>query len=375
VSFASVTLATGDACPVPLSADVMRCVASVEVNESDEAPSGFQVNLRAERSAVPTADLPLLTSGVLAPFKRVHVSVNVLGQVYLIMDGVITHLQMNPGPQGSSLTVTGEDVSYYMDLVAYSLPYPAFPDAGIAAAALAKYSFIGIVPALDPTIGSYVPDPLVEVRQQNETDRALVKRLAGRNGAIFYVEPGPSTGSNVAYWGAPPRSGVPQPTLSVNLGPVTNVRSLTFAADMSAPTFLDGIVQASFEADLEVPITTFTSTVDPLSSSPALGYSELLSRRGLFDHQGLDPMEALAQAQAMTDTSTLAAATASGELDVFRYGAVLRPRRLVTVRGAGTTFDGLWYVKSVKHVIKPAEYTQSFELVRGGLGSTVTSVS
>jgi len=44
------------------------------------------------------------------------------------------------------------------------------------------------------------------------------------------------------------------------------------------------------------------------------------------------------------------------------------------VRGVGTAFDGLYYVKSVTHNIKRGEYKQSFELTRNGLVSTVPAV-
>jgi hypothetical protein len=54
---------------------------------------------------------------------------------------------------------------------------------------------------------------------------------------------------------------------------------------------------------------------------------------------------------------------------------VLKPRKLVGVRGAGTAYDGLYYVKSVTHKIKAGEYKQSFELSRNGLISTVPQVA
>jgi hypothetical protein len=69
------------------------------------------------------------------------------------------------------------------------------------------------------------------------------------------------------------------------------------------------------------------------------------------------------------------AVSAKGELDVLRYGSVLKPRRLVGVRGAGAAYDGLYYVKSVTHKIKSGEYKQSFELSRNGLISTVPQVA
>ena len=64
-----------------------------------------------------------------------------------------------------------------------------------------------------------------------------------------------------------------------------------------------------------------------------------------------------------------------GSLDVTRYGTVLKARQLVGVRGAGTAFDGLYYVKRVTHKIKRGEYKQSFTLTRNGLASTVSTVT
>jgi hypothetical protein len=41
----------------------------------------------------------------------------------------------------------------------------------------------------------------------------------------------------------------------------------------------------------------------------------------------------------------------------------------VGLRGAGHSFDGLYYVKSVTHNIRRGEYKQSFTLTREGLGA------
>ena len=68
------------------------------------------------------------------------------------------------------------------------------------------------------------------------------------------------------------------------------------------------------------------------------------------------------------------AVTATGTLDVLRYGRVLKARALVGVRGAGLPFEGLYYVKTVTHKIKRGEYMQDFTLTRNGLISTVARV-
>ena len=68
------------------------------------------------------------------------------------------------------------------------------------------------------------------------------------------------------------------------------------------------------------------------------------------------------------------ALSATGSLNVLRYGRLLQPRKLVGVRGAGDAFDGLYYVESVTHDIKRGEYKQQFTLRRNGLLSTVPRV-
>ena len=57
----------------------------------------------------------------------------------------------------------------------------------------------------------------------------------------------------------------------------------------------------------------------------------------------------------------------SDVLTVERYGHVLQARRLVGVRGAGTAYDGLYFVKSVTTSIGRGSFKQSFSLARNGL--------
>jgi len=62
--------------------------------------------------------------------------------------------------------------------------------------------------------------------------------------------------------------------------------------------------------------------------------------------------------------------TATGELDVAGYGSILRSHRLVGVRGAGPSCDGLYQVDTVTHLIEQGGYRQKFTLVRPGVGTT-----
>jgi hypothetical protein len=57
-----------------------------------------------------------------------------------------------------------------------------------------------------------------------------------------------------------------------------------------------------------------------------------------------------------------------GEVDTVRYGHVLRARGLVGIRGAGISYDGHYYVKSVTHHLSRGEYRQGFSVSREGTG-------
>lgn len=70
---------------------------------------------------------------------------------------------------------------------------------------------------------------------------------------------------------------------------------------------------------------------------------------------------AAAQAQGTVDRSFDNAVTATGELNTIRYNGRPTPWTL-GLRGAGDTYDGLYYVKNVSHRISKGHYGQSFKI-------------
>jgi hypothetical protein len=67
--------------------------------------------------------------------------------------------------------------------------------------------------------------------------------------------------------------------------------------------------------------------------------------------------------------------SASGSLDVARYGQLLRPRKIVNVRGAGPHSDGMYFVQSVTTTIQPGSFKQSFSLSKNAHGSFTQKVA
>jgi len=364
------TLWLGPVIAVPAPPTIVEALISVQVTLSDEGPDGFQLTFAVGRSGLFGLDYDLQMHPLLQPFRRVIVQVwnGVMPQV--LIDGFITNrnLSVSNEPGQSTLTVTGEDVRVIMDLREVSVPYPQSPVQQRIQLILSKYlNYLSapiVLPGLPP-----VAKPITEnVPLQSETDLEYINRMGEDYDYVFYVEPTPVPNINLAYWGPENRLSIPQSALSVNMGGDTNVESLNFTYDGLAPTTVLGAIQDKRIGAI-FPIITLASLRPPLALMPAHLVQQPYVRSQLArDMSALDLPEALSRAQAITERST-SVVRAEGTLDMMRYGDILRPRRLVGVRGAGFTMDGFYYVKSVTHNIKHGEYTQDFTLEREGTGA------
>jgi hypothetical protein len=368
----NLTLLIGPLVPVPAPRAVIEALTEVTVTSNDTGRSGFQLGFTLSNQS-PLHTLFLLAGGSPIPVLRVIVVVTVNGSPNVLVDGVVTNNQIMPGTSGhSTLTVTGEDLTVLMDKQDFSgLPFPAVPAEGRVALLIAKYAFLGILPLVIPSVMIDVIIPTSRIEGQRGTDFSYINELAARVGYVFYIDPGPQPGMNIAYWGPQIKVGLPQPALNINMDAHTNVSSLSFTFDNNQAAIpvvyhYDEISKAV----IPIPIPPVTPLSPPLGLLPPIPtrlepVSDDLSKRSL--PQAI--MIGLARVAALSE-----AVKGRGELNVLRYGRILKARQLVGVRGAGMAFDGLHYVKSVTHKIKPGEYTQSFELTRNGLISTLPKV-
>jgi hypothetical protein len=364
----------GPLVPVPAPKAVVDALTELSVTVNDVGHSGFQLSFTVSNQS-PLHTLFLLTGGAPISILRVVIVVVVSGTPHVIMDGVATNHEITPGtaPGQSTLSVTGEDLTVLMDKIDFSgFPFPATPAEGRVALLLLKYAFLGLIPLIIPSVLIDVPIPTTRIPAQKGTDLEYINDLASKVGYVFYLDPGPAPGANVAYWGPQIKVGQPQRALNINMDAHTNVESLSFSFNNN----LNGIPTVFYYEELSkaviaIPLPPITPLNPPLGLIPPIPthlkpVSDDLSKRPVPQ----SVMIGLAKAAQMAE-----AVTGKGELDVLRYGGVLKPRRLVGVRGAGTAYDGLYYVKSVTHKIKAGEYKQSFELSRNGLISTVPQVA
>ena len=371
----NLTLFIGPTVAVPAPPLLMDALESVEVTHSDEERSGFQITFQIGRSgSFVLREFPLLDSPLTKSFNRVILMVTLNATPRVLFDGFITHRELSPGekPGTSKLSVTGEDISVVLEREEKSAEHPAQSEYIIANKIILGYAQYGLIPMVIPPLAVDFPVPIERVPVQQGTDLDYLVDLARRHAYVFYVLPGPAPFTNRAYWGPPVRVGVPQRALSINLGGETNVTSINFRHNALTPTMVSGHVQDR-TTNRSLPVQTFGSLRVPLALRPTWLAERPNVRRRQFRQTGLNVLQANARAQAETDAS-VDAVFAEGELDVLRYGDLLEPRGLVGVRGAGFSYDGLWYVKRVTHTVRKEEYKQSFTLAREGEGSTTPVV-
>jgi hypothetical protein len=314
-----------------------------------------------------------MNSGPYAPPLRVMLIVTLNGTPQPLFDGVMTYIEAHAG-NGSvpgMVTVIGEDLTKMMDLIDFSgLPYPAMPIEARVALICAKYAVFGLIPLIIPLLFPDVPIPVDKIPSHKGTDLHYIQQLAEEAGYLFYIEPGPVPGTNIAYFGPEIKVGVPQPALNVDMDALTNVENLSFTFDPTKGVLPVVYIQNQItRVPIPIPIPNLNPLQPPLGVLP----TPISNLKVLKDTAKMNPMQAiirgLNEAKKSQDS-----VSANGSLNVLRYGRPLKARQLVGVRGAGIAYDGLYFVKSVTSTLKRGEFKQSFNLTRNGLVSITPGV-
>ncbi|MEI8211040.1 MAG: hypothetical protein WCI02_02750 [Planctomycetota bacterium] len=359
------TLMIGPAVPRAVSHEVVEALTSVEIQTGVGKPSTFQLQFQVgKRSRIDEAFMLAGLSPI--PFVRVVLVATVQGQPTVLIDGVMTNHQFAPATKGlSTLTVTGEDLTRMMSFQDRSgLPFPAMPAFARVALILARYAPLGIIPMVIPNISMHVPLPNNRVPTQSGSDYEYITHLASECGYEFYLEPQSLPGTSTAYWGPSIKHGQPQPALTMDSDGHNNVEAINFSYESQERSLPILMIQ---ESTTKIPIPIPIGDISPLN--PPMGkVIPLPTRYSLGNAAKLSFAEALEQGLAIASKSSNQI-SARGSLDVLRYGRILQARKLVGVRGAGTAFDGTYYVKSVSYKLKRGEFKQDFELSRNALVS------
>ena len=249
-------------------------------------------------------------------------------------------------------------------------PFPALPIEARVALICAKYAAFGLIPLVIPILFPDVPIPMERIPAQQGTDLAYIEQLAARWATCSISSPVRLPARTSPTSAPRSRSACPQPALNFDMDALTNVEDLSFSFDPTKGVLPIVYIQ---NPQTRVPIPIPVPSLNPLQ--PPLGAlsATLANLRTLKDTAKLNPMQAISRGLAEAGASQ-DAVSATGSLDVLRYGRLLKARGLVGVRGAGVAYDGLYFVQRVKSTLKRGELKQDFTLTRNGLVSLTPRV-
>lgn len=363
----TLTLLMGPVAAAPVPVAVIEALESAQITAAVGQRSGFQITFVYSKTSIIAKTL--LPAGFFDPMIRVILIATLKGLPKVLADGPIKRQDVvaSAHPGENRLTITGEDVSGYMDLIDFTgFPFPAMPPFARVALMMAKYAMFGVIPATIPAPFQGVDLPTEKIPQQQGTDFQYANKLAKDAGYEFYVTPGPAPGTNTAYWGPQVRVGVPQPALTIDMDHASNLDSMSFSADGNAAELPYAFVKLG-GFSVPVPVPDIGILKPPLAARPLIP-----TKTKLLETERMkmpEVMMALLAGRGAVDP-----VTANGAIDLTRYGSPMDARSLVGVRGAGLAHDGLYYVKSVTHTVGRGSWKQSFQLSRDGLVSNVPSV-
>ncbi len=364
----TLTLMMGPVAVSPVPVAVIEALESAQVTQAVGQRSGFQISFTYSKTS-PIART-LLPSGFFDPLIRVILIATLRGVPKVLADGPIKRIDVTASttPGENKLVITGEDVSGYMDLIDFTgFPFPALPPFARVALMMAKYAMFGVIPLTIPAPFQPIDNPLEKFAQQQGTDFAYAAALAKDASYEFYIIPGPAPGTNTAYWGPQIRVGIPQPALTIDMDHASNIESMAFSADGNAAILPYAHVKvAGFS--VPVPAPDIALLKPPLSARPLIP-----TKMQLLETDRMSLPQVLMTL--LAGRGSVDPVTATGAVDLARYGRPIDARSLIGVRGAGIAHDGLWFVRSVTHTLGRGSWRQAFQLSRDGMVSTVTGVA
>ena len=287
-----------------------------------------------------------------------------------VFDGFITDVDLELGsePDDAFINISGMDASVLMSVEEKVVAWPDMSDGDIVQQIVSSY---GIAVQADPTATVHQETDTTIV--QRGTDIQFVRDLAQKNGMEFYFETD-DAGTPNAYFRAPQLGGTPQPDLAIQFGDQSNLKR--FNAHMTGQRPLNvKAAQIDVSADSANLATVSDTQLTKLGASDATALiggrlgslvvpAEAQAQMLVLGPPTSDAGEMQTFVQAVRDEAGWFI-SGSGEINSDAYQSVLRPRRLVLIKGAGTTFSGKYYVTRVVHEMNhEGDYIQRFEARR-----------
>jgi phage protein D len=337
--------------------DLLAGAGVVEVEERLGEASRFRLGFALD---IGDGDLPLLLDERVGPGSEVSVLVPSNGTTHCLVKGPVhgQRIHLVHGGAGSTVQVWGSDGTVAMDREARSVVHANVTDSDAVTSILAGYGF---VPDVEPTAGRHLEAKHTLV--QRESDLRFVRRLARRNGLLFWLTSN-ALGIDTAHFKRPELSGDPERTVRINLDGA-NVDSLDLTWDVERPTSVEGAqLDVNSKQDLD----------GAVSASPleAMAGDDLASITGDTRSVFLAaPADDAGDLQARGEGALIEAGwfvRVRCTTTLAGLGDVARAHTVAMLRGAGSRHSGRYLVAGVHHTIDPTGHRMDLDLVRNAWG-------
>jgi len=338
--------------------DVLAGAGLVEVEERMGETTRFRLHFALD---IGDGDLPLLVEDRIGPGSEISVLVPANGATRCLVKGPVhgQRIHLVHGGTGSTVEVWGSDGTVTMDREARSAVHSDVSDSEAVETVVGGYGF---VPDVATTSGRHLENTHTLI--QRESDLRFVRRLARRNGFLFWLT-SDASGVDTAHFRRPDLSGEPDRTIRINLGG-NNVDALDVTWDVERPTSVEGTqLDAVSKDDLD-------GSVDA-SPLEAMADDDLASitgdTRSVFLAAPADDAGDL-QARgegALIEAGWFVHARCSATLEGL--GDVARAHSMAMVRGAGSRHSGRYFVAGVRHTIDPSGHRMDLDLMRNAWGT------
>src|SRR5215813_8465251 len=262
-----------------------------------------------------------------------------------VFDGYITsvHPTWGSDPGSTHLEIEAMDTSVLMSLEEKIATWPNLSDSDIVQQIVSGY---GVTVNVDSTPTVHQENDTTIV--QRTTDIQFVRELAQRNGLEFYFETDKDSGEVNAFMRAPQLEGTPQPDLAIQFGDESNLKNFSAHVIGQRPLNVKTQqidVKANSPNSAQVSDTQLTKLGDTDANALIGGPlgalvtpKDTLAQMLLLGTPTSDATELQTAAQAVRDEAAWLM-TATGEINSEAYGAVLRPHRMVLIKGAGSRYS------------------------------------
>jgi hypothetical protein len=343
-------MALGAAIAVDDSVDDSLAVASwVEVCERMGQPTTFRIRYEVE---VGSSEFDRLVDARLDAGSMLSVLVPGRSGNECLVKGPVgaQRIHFEHGGAGSYVEVRGSDSAIKMDREAQSKIWSDVTDSQAVTSILGGY---GLVPDVGSTDGGHYENKHVLV--QRESDLSFVRRLARRNGFVFWVS-ADALGIETGHFQRPPVDGGPAMTLIINQAPPA-LEQLDVRWDIERPT---SVVSAQLDLNTKE-LLDGSQQRSPLS---ALGSQDLAAITG--------DTRSILLAAPSSDGALIESyffIRASGETRIDRTGSPVRAHTVIEIQGAGSRHSGKYFVAGVRHTIDPDSHRMELELLRNAWGA------